>query len=88
MEIVKYLMSKFGDSRFDLDSVAQSCLHKAVKEGHLKVVRYFIEEGGFDPNLSDKVRRYNCLIAQSTVPPISMCRMTWTASFWRATMVS
>ena len=55
LEIVKYLMPKFGDSRFDLDNRAQNCLHKAVKEGHLKVVRYLIEEGGFDPSLRDEV---------------------------------
>ena len=56
LEIVKYLMPKFGDSRFDLDNLAQSCLHKAVTEGHPKVVRYLIEEGGLDPNLRDNVR--------------------------------
>ena len=56
LEIVKYLMPKFGESKFDLDNLAQSCLHKAVREGHPKVVRYLIEEGGFDPGLRDKVR--------------------------------
>ena len=56
LEIVKYLMPKFGESRFDLDRAAQSCLHKAVREGHPKVVRYLIEEGGFDPNCTDMVQ--------------------------------
>ena len=60
LEIVKYLMPKFGDSKFDMDSHAQSCLHKAVREGHPKVVRYLIEEGGFDPSLRDEVRIYKC----------------------------
>jgi len=55
LEIVKFLMPKFGASRFDLDNLAQNCLHKAVKEGHLKVARYLIEEGGFDPSLRDRV---------------------------------
>ena len=55
LEVVKYLMLKFGESRFDLDKDAQSCLHIAVREGHHKVVRYLIEEGGFDPSLRDKV---------------------------------
>ena len=50
-------MPKFGDSRFDFTLTGQTCLHKAVKEGHPKVVRYLIEEGGFDPNLQDPVRR-------------------------------
>ena len=56
LEIVKYLMPKFGDSKFDLNNLAQNCLHNAVNEGHLKVVRYLIEEGGFDPSLRDKVK--------------------------------
>ena len=63
LEVVKYLMPKFGDSRFDLDIQGQSCLHKAVKKGHLKVVRYLIEEGGFDPSLGDKVSvLYTCML--------------------------
>ena len=56
LEIVKYLMPKFGDSKFDMDNLAQNCLHKAVREGHPKVVRYLVEEGGFDPSLRDRVR--------------------------------
>ena len=56
--MVKYLMPKFGDNKFDLDNIAQSCLHKAVREGHPKVVRYLIEEEGFDPNLGDMVWRH------------------------------
>ena len=55
LKIVKYLMPKFGDSRFDLDKDAQSCLHNAVRQGHPKVVRYLIELEGFDPSLRDKV---------------------------------
>ena len=58
LEVVKYLMPKFGDSKFDLDNHAQSCLHNAVWNGHPKVVQYLIEEGGFDPSLRDKVGRY------------------------------
>ena len=58
LEIVKYLMPIFGDSKFDMDNLAQSCLHKAVKEGHPKVVRYLIEEGGLDPSLRDKVGHF------------------------------
>ena len=56
LEIVKYLMPIFGDRRFDLDKFAQSCLHKAVREGHPKVVRYLIEEGGLDPSFKDLVQ--------------------------------
>ena len=88
LEIVKYLIPKFGDSRFDLDNLAQSCLHKAVTKGHPKVVRYLIEEGGFDPSLREKVSKHTCTLAQFTLTPISMYRMTWTASFWPVTVVS
>ena len=52
-------MPKFGENKFDLDKDAQSCLHKAVREGRPKVVQYLIKEGGFDPSLRDKVRRCN-----------------------------
>ena len=83
-------MPKFGDSKFDLDNLAQSCLHKAVREGHPKMVRYLIEEGGFDPNLSDKVRRYMVAIVQAlhNLMSLSICRMTWTVFFWPAIVVN
>ena len=53
-------MPKYGESRFDLDNLAESCLHKAVTKGHPKVVRYLIEEGGFDPSLREMVSKYTC----------------------------
>ena len=55
MEIVKYLIPKFGDRRFDLDNDGDTCLYWAAEEGHLAVVKYLIEECGFNPNLGDKV---------------------------------
>ena len=94
LEIVKYLMPKFGASRFDLDNLAQNCLHKAVKEGHLKVVRYLIEEGGFDPSLRDRVScEYIYIYILLNMSPLimshcSMCRKIWTAIFWPVTVVS
>ena len=57
VEIVKYLIPKFGDRRFDLDSDGNTCLHYAAQEGHLAVVKYLIGECGFNPNLGNKV---NC----------------------------
>ena len=68
MELVKYLMPKFGDSKFDLDCAAHSCLHKAVCGGDPQVVRYLIEEGGFDPSLRDSVRNNNCNCACLVTP--------------------
>ena len=56
MEIVKYLIPKFGDRKFDLTNDGDTCLHRAAWKGHLSVVKYLIEECGFNPNLANKVR--------------------------------
>ena len=58
MEIVKYLIPKFGDRKFDLTNTGNTCLHYAALEGHLAVVKYLIEECGFNPNLANKVGCY------------------------------
>ena len=55
MEIVKYLIPKFGDRRFDLTKSGNTCLHCAAQKGHLAVVKYLIEGCGFNPNLGNKV---------------------------------
>ena len=55
VEIVKYLIPKFGDRKFDLNNAGDTCLHYAAREGHLAVVKYLIEECGFNPNLGNKV---------------------------------
>ena len=57
-DIVKYLLPLFGDNKFDFDDRAQTCLHKAAREGHPKILRYLIEEHGFDPSLTDQVFIY------------------------------
>ena len=58
MDIVKYLIPKFGDRKFNLTNVGDTCLHYAAQEGHLAVMRYLIEECGFNPNLAAKVSCY------------------------------
>ena len=55
MEIVKYLIPKCGDRKFDLTNAGNTCLHRAAQGGHLAVVKYLIEECGFNPNLGNKV---------------------------------
>ena len=55
VDIVKYLIPKFGDRRIDLDNPGNTCLHYAAQEGHLAVVKYLIEECGFNPNLANTV---------------------------------
>ena len=59
VEIVKYLIPKFGDRKFDLTNAGNTCLHWATQEGHLAVVKYLIEECGFNPKLTNKV---NCCV--------------------------
>ena len=53
VEIVKYLIPKFGDRKFDLDKHGNTCLHCAALD--LSVVKYLIEECGFDPKLGNEV---------------------------------
>ena len=55
VEIVKYLIPKFGDRKFDLNYAGNTCLHWAAQEGHLAVVKYLVEECGFDPNRTNVV---------------------------------
>ena len=55
VEIVKYLIPKFGDRKSGLDDAGDTCLHWAAREGHLAVVKYLVEECGFNPNLGNKV---------------------------------
>ena len=61
MEIVKYLIPKFGDRRFDLDNAGHTCLNWAAQKGHLAVVKYLVEECGFNPNLGNKVSCCVCV---------------------------
>ena len=44
-----------GSRQYDFDLKAQNSLHLAVTQGHLKVVRYLIDNCGFDPKLPDLV---------------------------------
>ena len=53
---VKYLAARLGDRKFDLNIQAESCLHKAVKGGSVRVVRFLIDKCGLDPKLQDGVR--------------------------------
>ena len=55
VEIVKYLIPKFGNRKFALTNDGDTCLHWAARKGHLAVVWYLIEECGFNPNLGNKV---------------------------------
>ena len=55
LDIVKYLIPKFADRRFDVDRNGDTCLHWAAQEGHLSVVKYLVEECGFKTGVQKKV---------------------------------
>ena len=69
MEIVKYLIPKFGDRKFDLNNYGNTCLHYAAQEGHLAVVKYLVEECGFNPNLGNKVSCCVYVLGESIMSP-------------------
>ena len=53
--IVKYLIPKFADRRFESDNDGDTCLHCAAQGGHLAVMTYLIEECGFETGIRNKV---------------------------------
>ena len=59
---VKYLAAKLGDRKFDLNMQAESCLHRAVEGGSLRVVQYLIDKCGLDPKLQNEVRHNRNII--------------------------
>ena len=75
VEIVKYLIPKFGDRKFDLDNAGNTCLHWAAQEGHLAVVKYLTEECGFNPNLGNKV---SCCVYVYILYVVSTCSVVCT----------
>ena len=46
LELVKYLLPKFGQKKFDLDDNRYTCLTLAIEEKELDVVDYLLQEGG------------------------------------------
>ena len=55
LDIVKYLIPKFADRRFESTNSGNTCLHLAAREGYLALFKYLIEECGFDPGTGNKV---------------------------------
>ena len=62
LDTVKVLMPLFWERRFELNDKGQTCLHKAVHKGHTKVMRYLIDQCGFDPNLKDAVSSWPFIV--------------------------
>ena len=47
LEMVKYLIPKFGQRRFDKDSAGRTCVDWAIVEQKHNVVDYLVQEAGF-----------------------------------------
>ena len=47
LEMVKYLLPKFGQKKFDVDNDGRTCLTLAIQEQKQDVVDYLLEYGGF-----------------------------------------
>ena len=45
--MVKYLIPKFGQRRFDKDNAGKTCLDWAVEQQKHSVVDYLVQEAGF-----------------------------------------
>ena len=48
-------MPLFGDRRFEVDEDGWTCLHYAVRGGSVPVVRYLMDQCGFDLGLRTAV---------------------------------
>ena len=47
LEMVKYLIPKFGQRRFDKNNTGETCLDLAIAEQKHNVVDYLVQEAGF-----------------------------------------
>ena len=57
-------MPLFGDRKFEEDENGRTCLHCAVEDGSLPVMRYLVDQCGFDLSLRDDV---SCGVIRDTV---------------------
>ena len=55
VECVEYLLPHFGDRKFVMDVYGRTCLHYAVEGGSLLVMRYLVDQCGFDLSLRTAV---------------------------------
>ena len=67
-------MPHFRDRKFELDEYGRTCLHYAVEGGSLPVMRYLVDQCGFDLSLrtavscgltDDTVCVHHCMVALS-----------------------
>ena len=47
LEVVKYLIPKFGQRKFDKDNAGKTCLDRAFEKQKHNVVNFLSQEGGF-----------------------------------------
>ena len=48
---MEYLLPLFGERMFDMTENGRTCLHYAVGGGSLPVMRYLVDQCGFDLSL-------------------------------------
>ena len=52
---MEYLLPLFGERMFEVDEDGWTCLHYAVWGGSLPVMRYLVDQCGFDVSLRTAV---------------------------------
>ena len=52
---MEYLLPLFGERMFEKDVIGRTCLHYAVVGGSLPVMRYLVDQRGFDLSLRTAV---------------------------------
>ena len=52
---MEYLLPLFGEMMFEVDGDGWTCLHYAVLGGNLPVMRYLVDQCGFDLSLRTAV---------------------------------
>ena len=57
-------MPLFGDRMFEVDDYGGTCLHYAVVGGSLRVMRYLVDQCGFDLSLRTAV---SCRVVRDSV---------------------
>ena len=61
---MEYLLPLFGERVFEVDKHGGTCLHYAVFGGSLPVMRYLVDQCGFDLSLRDVV---SCVLVHNIV---------------------
>ena len=61
---MEYLLPLFGERMLEMDDNGQTCLHRAVVGGSFPVMRYLVDQYGFDLSLRYAV---SCKVVHDSV---------------------